>query len=61
MFRRPLMYNDLSVVPMSFSDVVVGAVVNDACLIHHTFLPLFLVIQEHGVGWGTKSNGIFEQ
>lgn len=50
MFNRPLVYNYLSVVPLSFSDVVVGSVVNDAHLVHHAFLPLRLVVQEHVVG-----------
>lgn len=58
MFTRPLVYSYLSVVPLSFSDVVIGTVVNDAHLIHHAFLPLWLVIQEHIVGWGAKSSAI---
>lgn len=40
----------LSVVPLSLGDVVVRAVVNDAQLVHHAFLPLRLVVQEHAVG-----------
>lgn len=47
MFNRPLVYNYLSIVPLSLSDIVIGTVVNDAHLIHHTLLPLWLVIQEH--------------
>lgn len=50
MFNRPVVYNYLSIVPLSFSDVVIGTVVNDAHLIHYAFLPLQLVIQEHVVG-----------
>lgn len=39
----------LSVVPVSLCDVIVGAVIDDAHLIHHTLLPFFLIIQEHCV------------
>lgn len=39
----------LSIVPVSFSDIVVGAVVDDPNLIQHTLLSLFLIVQEHGI------------
>lgn len=40
----------LSIVPVPLRDVIVGTVVDDPHLAHHTLLPLCFIVQEHGVG-----------
>lgn len=50
MFNRPLVSNYLSIVPLSFSDIIIGTMVNNAHLVDHAFLPLWLIIKEHVVG-----------
>lgn len=44
----------MSIVPASFSNVVVSTMIDNPHLIHHTLLPLHLIIQEHSIICGNN-------
>lgn len=44
----------LSIVPISLRNIIIRAVVYDPQLIHHTFLPLFFIVQKHSIIYGEK-------